>query len=258
VDKEGNCKTVCDDANLISTVGIKYNSKNNKIYTLNGDIGASAKSSSETKNNLAQLAIIDVASSKLESLIDLSGLIPGKHFLNDLTLDNEDNVYITDSYAHVIYKVDKNKNTSIFAQSSLFKPDTNKFGLNGIAYNKEGYLLVAKSIEGSLLKVSIKDPKMVEKVILPEPMFWVDGIYFLNEKELVVVRNRFTKTVFLSSDNHWGKATIVKEEKDSDLMPTTATANKNKVYVINSRLSEMGKGASNNYVIDVFNSTNSK
>ena len=259
VDKQGACKTICDDARLISTVGLKYNVKNNKIYVLNGDIGVSKKSNINSKGKLAQLAIIDVVSSKLETLIDLSGLIAGKHFPNDLTLDNEDNVYITDSYAHVVYKVDKNQKASVFSQSILFKPDSNALGLNGIAYNKEGYLLIGKSSEGSLLKVSIKDPKMVEKVTLPEPMVWVDGIYFLNEKELVIVRNRFTKTVFLNSDNHWGKAAIIKEEKNSDVIPTTVTANKDRVYVINSRLSEMNKGGSNNnYVIDIFNTTSSK
>jgi sugar lactone lactonase YvrE len=253
VDKQGVCKTVCEDERLISTVGLKYSSKNNKIYVLNADIGASAKSTAASKFNLAQLAIIDVASAKLETLVDLSGLVAGKHFPNDLTLDNEDNVYITDSYAHVVYKVDKNQKASIFSQSALFKPDSATLGLNGIAYSKEGYLLVAKSVAGSLLKVSIKDPSLVEKVNLPEPMFWVDGIYFITEKELVIVRNRFTKTVFLKSDNHWGSATIVSEKINSDLTPTTVTVNKDKVYVINSRLSEMKKeGGNNNYVIDVF------
>ena len=253
VDKQGVCKTVCEDERLVSTVGLKYNSKNNKIYVLNADIGTSAKTTPDSKFNLAQLAIIDVASAKLETLVDLSGLVAGKHFPNDLTLDNEDNVYITDSYAHVVYKVDKDQKASVFSQSALFKPDSMTLGLNGIAYCKEGYLLVAKSVAGSLLKVSIKDPTLVEKVSLPEPMFWVDGIYFVNEKELVIVRNRFTKTVFLKTDNHWGRATIVSEKTNSDLTPTTVTVNKDKVYVINSRLSEMKKeGNNNNYVIDVF------
>jgi sugar lactone lactonase YvrE len=252
VDKKGNCKTVCDDSRLISTVGIKYNNKTGKLYALNGDVGMSVKSSSSTKYSLAQLAIIDVSGSKLEDLVDLSGLVQGKHLLNDLTLDNDGNVYITDSYAHVVYKVTKNKKASVFSQSVLFKPDSNTLGLNGIAYNKEGYLLIAKSVEGSLLKLSVKDSTMVERVALPEPMFWTDGIYFLNEKDLVIVRNRFTKTVFLHSDSHWETATIAKEEKNSDLMPTTVTASKNNVYVINSRLSEIMKGTSNNYVIDVF------
>ncbi|HSZ25066.1 MAG TPA: hypothetical protein VK766_05080 [Cytophagaceae bacterium] len=256
VDKLGNCKVVCDDPKLISTVGIKYNNRNGKLYATNGDMGMSTKSSDKTKQNLAQIALINVATGKLEETIDLSDLLPSKHLLNDLTIDDEDNVYVTDSYGHAIYKIDKNKKKTIFSQSPLFKPDSNSLGLNGIAFHKNGFLLVAKSGEGSLLKISIKDPSKIEKVKLTEPLFWTDGIYFLNEKELVGVRNRFAKTVFLQSDNNWESATIVKEEKATDLMPTTVTAYNGKVYVINSRLSELreNKATSKQFVIDVYKS----
>jgi sugar lactone lactonase YvrE len=259
VDKQGNVKIVADDPKLVSTVGIKYSNKTGKLYAANSDMGLSSKSSKETTLSLGQLAIIDVTSGKLEDLVTLSDLVPGKHMLNDLALDNDGNIYITDSYAHVVYKVDKNKKASVFSQSNLFKPDSNTLGLNGIAYNNEGYLLIAKSVEGSLLKVSIKDPTKVEKVKLPEPLFWTDGIYFINDKELVAVRNRFSKTVFLRSDNHWESATIVKEEKATDIMPTTvAVSALGNVYVINSKLSELRpdptKAVSKEFVIDVYKS----
>jgi DNA-binding beta-propeller fold protein YncE len=256
VDSKGVCKTVCDDPKLISTVGIKYNNATGKLYACNGDMGMSSKSTDATKMTLAQVAIIDVKGGKLEDIIDFSGLVPGNHLLNDLTLDDEGNVYVTDSYGHVVFKADKNKNKSVFSKSDLLKPDSNTLGLNGIAYNKEGYLLLAKSGEGSLLKVSLKDPSKVNKVKLPEPLFWTDGIYFINEKELVAVRNRFSKTVFLKSDDHWETATIVKEEKATDVMPTTAVVSKGNVYVINSRLSDLRpdptKAVSKEFVIDVY------
>ena len=243
VDKQGKCTVVCDDPKLISTVGIKYNPQTGKIYAANSDMGMSPKSSDATKMKIAQLAIIEMAD-----------LIPGSHFVNDLTFDKDNNVYITDSYAHVIYKVDKDKKKSIFAQSNTFVPDSNTLGLNGIAWNKEGYLLVAKTVEGSLLKVSIKDPSVIEKVKLPEPLFWADGIYFLSAEELVVIRNRFTKAVYLRSKDNWKTAEIVKEKTCTDLMPTTVTAYKGKAYIINSRLSELREGKSNSkqFVIDVF------
>ena len=254
VDKAGTCKVVCDDAKLISTVGIKYNPKTGKIYAANSDMGFSSKTSETSKLKIAQLAIIDAASGKLEEIIELADLVPGKHFANDLTFYKDDNIYITDSYAHVIYKVDKNRKKSVFAKSDSFVPDSNTIGLNGIAWNEEGYLLVAKTGEGSLLKVSLKDPSKVEKVKLPEPMLWADGIFFLNPQELVVVRNRFTKAVYLRSKDNWQSAEITKEVKCSDLMPTTATYYKGKTYIINSRLSELreNKVISKQFVIDIF------
>jgi DNA-binding beta-propeller fold protein YncE len=253
VDKQGNYKVVCEDPRLIATVGLKYNNRTGKLYVTNDDMGMSPRSTDATKFSMAQLAIIDVASSKLETIVDLSGLTSGKHMLNDLTIDNEDNVYITDSYAHVVYKVDKSNKASILSQSPLFKPDSITLGLNGIAYHKGGFLLLAKSVQGSLLKVSLKDPSVVEQVKLPEPLFWGDGIYFTSDKDLVVVRNRFSKTVFLHSDDNWASATIVKEEKATDLMPTTATAYNGNVYVINSRLSEIKDNKpTKQFVIDVY------
>jgi len=254
VDMKGALKVVCDDPKLISTVGIKYNPKTGKIYVANGDMGMSPRSSEATKMKIAQVAIIDAASGKLDEVIECSDLVQGKHFTNDLTFDKSDNIYVTDSYANAIYKIDKNKKKSLFAKSDLFVPDSNSLGLNGIAWNEEGYLLATKSGEGSLLKISVKDPSKVEKVKLPEPLFWGDGIYFINAKELIVVRNRFTKMVYLRSEDQWKSAVITKEVQCSDLMPTTVTYFKGKAYVINSRLSEVreGKANSKQFVIDVF------
>jgi sugar lactone lactonase YvrE len=254
VDRKGNFKVACDDSRLVSTLGLKYDSRNDKLYALNGDFGMSSKSNPQNAGKIAQLAIINVTSSTVEDIVDLSGLTSSaKRLANDLTVDNEGNIYVTDSYASVIYKVDKNKKASVFAQSDLFKPDSNSVGLNGIAYSKEGYLIVAKTGEGSLLKISIKNPAQVEKVKLPEAMLWIDGIYFINDKELVVVRNRFQKTVFLSSKDQWKSGDIVKEEKSSDQMPTTASGYKNEVFVINSRMMDMREKKDNKtFVIDIY------
>ena len=255
IDRKGNFKVAADDPRLISTLGLKYNSKNDKLYALNGDFGASKKSKPENTAKVAQLVIINPATSKVEDVIDLTTLVQSpKYLANDLALDKEGNVYITDSYASVIYKVDKNKKASLFSNADVLKPDSS-LGLNGIACHEEGYLIVAKTGEGNLVKVSLKDPKKVEKVKLPEPLLWVDGIYFTSPTEMVAVRNRFNKTVFLKSTDGWKSATIVKEEKASEdnVMPTTAAAYKNEVFVINSRLGDMMQKKDNKtFSIDVF------
>jgi len=254
VDRKGNFKVACDDPKLISTVGLKYNSKNDRLYALNGDFGGSTRSKPETIGKLAQLVIINPATSKVEDVIDLSTLVDApKHLANDLAIDKEGNIYITDSYASVIYKVDKNKKATLFAKSPLFVADSGALGLNGIACHEEGYLLVPKTTEGSLWKVSIKDPTKIERVKLPEAIEWADGIAFINPNELVAVRNRFNKTVFLKSKDGWKTADFVKEEQSTDVMPTTATVYKNEVFVINSRLMELFQKKDNKtFSIDVF------
>ena len=133
--------------------------------------------------------------------------------------------------------------------------DSGAFGLNGIVCHEEGYLLVPKTTEGSLYKVSLKDPTNIEKVILTEPIEWADGIAFTSPDELVAVRNRFNKTVFLKTKDNWKSAVVVKEEKASaeGVMPTTAAVYKNEVFVINSRLMELFQKKDNKtFTIDIF------
>ncbi|MDB5272951.1 MAG: gluconolaconase [Chitinophagaceae bacterium] len=255
VDQRGQSKVVCGDPRLISTVGIKFNPVNGKLYAANSDIGLSSKTNADKQFKIAQVAIVNPATSKVEDIIELADLAPGKNFANDLTLDKSGNVYVTDSYAHVIYKVDKQKKKSLFAQSPLFKPDSATIGLNGIVWHEEVFLLVIKSVSGELLKVSVKDPSHVEKVKLAEPLVWGDGLYFVNPNELVVVRNRFNKTAYLRTKDHWQSAEVVKEETGTDLTPTTvAVSKKGKVFVTNSKLAELRekKTTSKQFVIDVF------
>jgi len=255
VDRKGNFKVAADDDRLISTLGLKYNSKNDKLYALNGDFGASSKSKPGGAGKVAQLAIINPATSKVEDVIDLASLVKAEKYLaNDLALDKEGNIYITDSYASVIYKVDKNKKASIFSDAPQLKPDSS-FGLNGIVCHDEGYLIVTKTQEGKLLKVSLKDPNKIEEIKLPEPLYWVDGLYLISPTEMVAVRNRFNKTVFLKSTDGWKSATIVKEEKASEdnVMPTTAAAYKNEVFVVNSRMGDMMQKKDNKtFSVDIF------
>jgi len=251
VDSKGVYTTFCDDAKLISTVGMKYNASNHKLYVINADGGISTRTSPATLKKINQLVIIDVKTATIESVVELGDLYQGKHFVNDLTIDKNNNVYITDSYAPVIYKVDSKNNKSIFVTSDLLKADSNAIGTNGIDWNPDGYLLVAKTVEGSLWKLTM-DGK-VTRVQLEGDVKWADGILFTKKNELVVVENRSGKIVFLKSDDNWKSAKIVKEEKSSDTFPTTATQNEKNIYVINSRLGELRgeKKESDKFVIDV-------
>ncbi len=251
VDSKGNYNVFCNDAKLISTVGMKYNAANNKLYVINVDGGLSTRTSPETLKKINQLVIINGKTGVIENTIELGDLYQGKHFMNDLTIDKNNNVYITDSYSPVIYKVDSKNNKSIFVTSDLLKPDSNAIGVNGIDWNAEGYLLVAKTVEGSLLKITM-DGK-VTQVQLADNVKWADGILFTKKNEMVVVQNRSGKITFLKSDDNWKSATVVKEEKSTDTFPTTATQDDKKVYVINSRLGELRgeKKESDKFVIDV-------
>ncbi|MHB8258965.1 MAG: hypothetical protein ACYDCN_09635 [Bacteroidia bacterium] len=251
VDAKGTYSVFCDDAKLITTIGMKFNPLNNKLYVLNGDAGMSKRSSPETLKKINQLVIINGKTGVIENTIELGGLFEGKHFANDLTLDKEGNVYITDSYSPVIYKIDTKNKASVFAKNDAFKPDSTAIGLNGIDWNPEGYLLVVKTVEGTLWKVTM-DGK-VTQVKLNGDVKRGDGILFTKPNELAVVQNSLSKTAFLQTNDHWATANLLKDVKATGAFPTTATQDAKNVYIINSRLSELREVKKDDpkFIIDV-------
>lgn len=76
-----------------------------------------------TKAATQHLVGIDLKTNKAVAVINLSELYRGKHFANDITIDDKGNKYITDSYTPVIYKVNTGNHASVYAQSELFKSD---------------------------------------------------------------------------------------------------------------------------------------
>ncbi|MEJ7682455.1 MAG: hypothetical protein WKG06_32305 [Segetibacter sp.] len=137
VDMQGNYKVFYNDTSLKSTFGMRIDNKRNRLWVCSGDPNYSKVSDSSTHKKLIRLIGLDITSGKKAEDINLSNVYNGKHFANDLTLDNGGNIYITDSYSPVIYKVDANGKASVFAASDLFKGED--VGLNGIVFNPKGF-----------------------------------------------------------------------------------------------------------------------
>jgi DNA-binding beta-propeller fold protein YncE len=74
-------------------------------------------------------------------------------FLNDITSDNAGNLYVTDSNAKMIYKINKNQ------ESYTLFWNTNLTGPNGILYNKYKHnLIVCNFTENALIQsINLKD-----------------------------------------------------------------------------------------------------
>jgi len=82
--------------------------------------------------------------------IDLSQLVAGKHFVNDLFIDPQGNIYPTDSFAHAIYKITADGKASVFSKNKMF--ETMGIGLNAIVYHQDGFLLVDNTNTAQLYK----------------------------------------------------------------------------------------------------------
>lgn len=230
----------------MSNAGLEIDYKNNRLLVacFNGE--ELMDGNPETKG-IAYLRIYDLQSGILQQDINLSSLFPGAsmYMANDIAVDHSGNVYVTDWFAGVVYKVDMNGNSSVFWQN-----DTGlQSGGNGIDFHPDGYLLVSLvsvNEQGlyanyGLAKVPIDSPDKSELVKIGEGFTGFDGMYLKDNGIVVGVTNN-GKTpggntlIELSSNDHWQSAKII-NSKPITPSTTVAVTPDNEHYVINQDFS---------------------
>jgi len=246
VTAEGIYEPLYIDPDLKSSYGLKMHPEGKILFVCVADANYSKYSTPATKKKMSRLVSIDVATGKKIRDIDLASLVPGEHFANDLTVDSTGNVYITDSFANVIYKVTPDGKASVFADNPLFK--TTGVGLNGIVTHPEGYLLTVSSGTGTLYKIDMQNPSSVQKVMTDQYFINGDGLYLTNDGSLVLVQNGGSNKIYkLTSETNWQTAKIDSTTLAGDRFayPTTATVAKDeKVWVMNAKFNELTDSSS--------------
>ncbi|MFT3704808.1 MAG: hypothetical protein QM802_20755 [Agriterribacter sp.] len=238
VDLSGNYSVLYRDSTLRSTFGMKLSADGKKLWVCVGNPNYSKQKDSATYKKMIRL--IGIALDKQQKIadIDLSSLFPGKHFPNDITLDNSGNIYMTDSFSPVIYKIDATGNPTLFAQHELFKAVG--VGLNGIVWHPKGFLLVVNNGNGSLIKVTGSTAPSLVKINQFFP--GADGLLLDREQRLILVQNKSVNKVFqLTSKDDWKSAEVTGATASKDLFvyPSTATFREGNVWVMNAKLNEL-------------------
>ena len=239
VDEGGNYKELYKDASLKSSFGMKVDAKNNRLLVCIADPNYSMYSTPATFKKMARLIAVDLNTGAKKMDVNLA-LNPGKHFANDLTMDDKGNIYVTDSYSPNIYKVDPSGKASVFATSELFKSED--VGLNGILYHPQGYLLAAHSTNGTLYKIDMKNPMNVTTVKMKTFFPGADGMAWLASNMLVLIQNKGANKAFqISSSDNWATAEVKGATATEDRLqhPTTVTVQDGRVWVLNSKMNEL-------------------
>lgn len=238
VDRKGNYKVFVNSSEMISAIGIRLNEKTNTLYVCTSDPGVSTKTSPATQRKFAKLIAYDATTGVQKYISDLGALnSSGMNFANDVTFDNEGNVYVTNSFSPIIYKIDSNGKPTVFATSEEWKGEG--FSLNGIVYHPNGYLIVAKSNPGSLYKVSVKNSAEIKKIAC-ELLPGIDGlIYNETKNEVIAISNVSQEIVQLTTGNDWDSAKRIKTVKSVNTFPTTGTIVGSSYYVLNAKLNEL-------------------
>jgi sugar lactone lactonase YvrE len=226
----------------LSTAGIQIDSKRNRLLVA-GFNGTELMDKNPNTKGTSFLRIYNLKTGKIEKDINLSSLAPDAkaYMANDVTYDNDGNIYVTDWYARVVYKVDTEGKPSIF-----WKNKTNiNSGANGIDFNPDNYLLVSlvsvneKGLYDNygLVKIPLNDAKSAKVIHFENEGFrGFDGMVIKPNGNVIGVTNNGASPggntlIELTSKDNWNSAKVVHTKSIIPSTTVTITPN-NKNYVI--------------------------
>jgi sugar lactone lactonase YvrE len=234
---DGKYREFAKDPLLVSSVGLHADPERGRLLACVSDPGVSLKTSPKTQRKLARLLAFDLKTGKRLKAVELQSLAEGDHFCNDLAVDGAGNVYLTDSFGPNVYKVDADYKASLFLKNAVFTGTG--FNLNGIVHHKDGFLILGKSSDGTLWKVSEKDPTQVAAIELSEKLPNVDGLILMDAGDLLAIQNENHRVSRVKSTDGWKTAKVEKSVMTEPNFPTTGVQVGAKVYVLLSRLNEL-------------------
>lgn len=234
VQDDSTYTVLADNPRLVSTIGLNLDASRQRLLVAVSDIGVNTtRSTAATLRKLAALAIFNPTSGALLSYVDLGGLRPTlSHFANDIAVDSQGNSYITDSLSPIIYKVDAQGVATVFLENSQLSGGTG-FGLNGIVFHPDGYLLVAKSNDGTLFKVPIANPASFTTVTTTQSLVGADGMLLLDPTTLLVVAGSQSTVFRMTSSDAWATTRSSGSFATGAVSATTITRrNSTEAYVL--------------------------
>ncbi len=235
VSLDGQYKPFASDVRMFGSSGIKYDARRNWVWAALCDIGVATRSSPSTQGKVAAIVAFDATTGRERRFIDLAPLSQGARCANDLAFDPDGNIYVTDSFAPVVYVVDKHFNARVLVNSELFTGEN--FNLNGIVYHPGGFLLVGKHNSGELFRISLKPRPEVHPVQLSAAMPGADGIELVAPGVLVVAQNSgHDRAIQLKSSDGWQTAEVVELAKAAASFPVAVTRVGQDAYLLVNRV----------------------
>ncbi|MGP2857210.1 SMP-30/gluconolactonase/LRE family protein [Serratia marcescens] len=248
---DGRYRRFSTGKGLITTSGMLVDAERNRVLVCNEDVGVSLNSASGTRNRVAQVLEFNLDTGALQQTYDLSSLSRGPTLANDLALDAQGNIYVTDSFQPQIYKIDRaTRQVSILVRSARLMPadapaaaqGTQPY-LNGIVYHPDGYLIAADYTRGLLWKVTLDNASAISEIRLPQRLKGPDGLRLKNAHELVIVQSypgrkggMSGNVTLLASSDGWASAHLAAVATPPGLDgPTGAALRDGEVWVVNSR-----------------------
>jgi sugar lactone lactonase YvrE len=236
VHDDGSHETFVPGQGVTSSIGIHIDDARNRLLVVAADFAAVRDPNVRGE---AKLAIYDLGSGEQIDLVDLAAVRPqGRHLANDLTVDPEGIVYVTDSFSPVIYQVTPDGTASVLVEDSRL--GGGGVSLNGIEYHPDGYLLVAVQSARELYRIPLDTPGSLTQVRLSEPIAG-DGLFLRPDGSLVVADPFHPGVLELITDDGWESARIGGRTRTApELSTTTTTLRDGAVYALNAHFQDKG------------------
>ncbi len=251
VNQKGETALFAKNKKFPSVIGLLVDEKRNRLIACIADPGVGINSTASSKGRLAGVVIYDLSSKRELAYYNLSAVGGNKHhFANDVAIDDDGNIYVTDSFSPVIYKIDPIGKIEIFAQYAKWNVAAGKFGLNGIVYHPDGFLIVAHYDSGKLYKIELNNPLSIKEVVPSNPskkwkISGFDGLLLLDNKTLIAVnvdpsgRENGNAVYRLLSNDNWDSFKLNAVMPTRNTYPTTLTKNNDGIFVLHSKLLEL-------------------
>lgn len=194
------------------------------------------------------VAVVDIASASTLAVYKAPTDTPS--FLNDLVVNRDGYVYVTDSFRPVIYRV-RSAAASVAPtlepwldlSATPIRYVPNQVNLNGIVASPDGrWLLAIQMATGQLWRIDTQSRAVTQVRIEGGELKNGDGLVLAGPNELFVIRNMQNELARVKLAPDWGSGRIVHKLTDVRLrFPTTAAAVPTGLMVVNGQLDKQKK-----------------
>ena len=212
---------------LLSVIGIIVDDKHKILWACSSNPGVTNYPS----DNPVSLKAFDLDNGEPIQSYEF----PNGGFCNDITLDSNDNVYVTDSFNPRILRLNKSKSRlETWFENEAF--EGKGFNLNGITF-VDNNIYTVKYNSGELFKIGVGDngkPMGFTKIDLPRLLNSPDGIKAINKKNLLVVENKGSLTHI-----NFNKTVTLKILRDNLDTPTTVAIKGKTAWVLQAQFGHL-------------------